>query len=64
MGWMAGLMKGVLPFSMLMYNIGEITIHINKEKSKESVDIAVSKMNATNLSFVNCPEGVEWILAN
>ena len=29
----------------------------NKEKSKESVDIAVSKIHSTNLSFVNCPEG-------
>lgn len=29
----------------------------NKEKSKDSVDIAVSRMHATNLSFVNFPEG-------
>ena len=45
-------------FGFAMKSAGMVPVdRYNKEKSKESVDIAISKMNATNLSFVNCPEG-------
>ena len=45
-------------FGFAMKSAGMIPVdRYNKEKSKESVDIAVSKMHSTNLSFINYPEG-------
>jgi len=45
-------------FGFAMKSAGMVPVdRYNKEKSKESVDIAVSKIHASNLSFVNFPEG-------